>query len=74
MKWRIRRCPQCKTYTLREICPKCGAKTFVPHPPRFSPEDKYVEYRLWSKHPGIMMKVIQRKEKEHYTSDISKQL
>ncbi|MEL9940073.1 MAG: RNA-protein complex protein Nop10 [Ignisphaera sp.] len=56
MRWRIRKCPNCKTYTLKEICPKCGNKTIVPHPPRFSPEDKYVEYRLLSKYPDLLSK------------------
>jgi len=65
MRWRIRKCPHCKTYTLREACPKCGTKTCVPHPHRFSPEDKYVEYRLWSKYPQLMMRVIQKEEKLH---------
>tara|TARA_B100000949_G_C14022632_1_gene341960 strand:+ start:362 stop:481 length:120 start_codon:yes stop_codon:yes gene_type:complete len=26
-------------------CPKCNASTLSPHPPRFSPDDKYVLYR-----------------------------
>jgi len=56
MKWRIRKCPQCNRYTLSEVCPKCGAKTIVPHPPRFSPEDKYVKYRLCIKYPDLMAK------------------
>ncbi|HDN76179.1 MAG TPA: RNA-protein complex protein Nop10 [Acidilobales archaeon] len=46
MKFLIRKCPKCGTYTLREECPKCGTKTKVAHPPRFSPEDKYVRYRV----------------------------
>ena len=45
----IRRCPSCKTYTLKEVCPKCGSKTVSAAPPRFSPVDKYVRYRLMSK-------------------------
>jgi len=65
MRWRIRKCPKCQTYTLSETCPRCGTKTFVPHPHRFSPEDRYVEYRLWSKYPQLIEKVTQRKEKVH---------
>ncbi|GAY25838.1 ribosome biogenesis protein [Desulfurococcaceae archaeon AG1] len=46
MKYRIRKCPKCGRYTLKEKCPICGAETISPHPARFSPEDKYVEYRV----------------------------
>ncbi len=49
MKWIMRRCPECGRYTMKEVCPVCGVKTYVPHPPRFSPEDKYVKYRLMMK-------------------------
>ncbi|KUH33746.1 RNA-protein complex protein Nop10 [Thermococcus indicus] len=45
MHFRIRKCPGCGRYTLKEICPVCGEKTKVAHPPRFSPEDPYGEYR-----------------------------
>ena len=46
MRWLMRKCPRCGRYTLkRDICPVCGAQLAVPHPPRFSPEDKYVAYR-----------------------------
>ncbi|AFL94669.1 putative H/ACA RNA-protein complex component Nop10p [Thermococcus cleftensis] len=45
MHFRIRKCPSCGRYTLRETCPVCGEKTKVAHPPRFSPEDPYGEYR-----------------------------
>jgi len=41
----MRKCPNCKTYTLKEICPKCGGKTYMPIPPKFSPEDPYGKYR-----------------------------
>ncbi len=46
MKWLMRRCDNCGRYTFKEVCPVCGSKTRVPHPPRFSPEDKYVAYRV----------------------------
>lgn len=45
MRFRIRKCPECGRYTLKETCPVCGANTRVAHPPRFSPEDPYGEYR-----------------------------
>jgi len=38
-------CTSCKTYTLEETCPHCGARAKVPMPGRFSPEDHYGEYR-----------------------------
>jgi len=47
MKWLMRKCVNCGRYTLRQDrCPICGSEVRVPHPPRFSPEDKYVRYRL----------------------------
>ncbi|HIQ23894.1 MAG TPA: RNA-protein complex protein Nop10 [Pyrodictium delaneyi] len=46
MRWLMRRCIVCGRYTLRrDKCPLCGGSVAVPHPPRFSPEDKYVAYR-----------------------------
>ncbi|AGE71208.1 RNA-protein complex protein Nop10 [Sulfolobus acidocaldarius] len=46
MKSKIRRCNKDYTYTMSERCPTCGEKTFIPIPPRFSPVDKYVKYRI----------------------------
>lgn len=47
MKWILRKCVNCRKYTLNHIkCPYCGSQVITPHPPRFSPEDKYVEHRL----------------------------
>ncbi|MDG6939113.1 MAG: RNA-protein complex protein Nop10 [Nitrososphaerota archaeon] len=48
MRWLMRRCAKCLAYTLDESCPRCGGKTSIPHPPKFSPEDKYLELRLKS--------------------------
>ncbi|MET1101422.1 MAG: RNA-protein complex protein Nop10 [Pyrodictiaceae archaeon] len=46
MQWLLRKCTKCGRYTFnKDRCPVCGAPVKVPHPPRFSPEDKYVEYR-----------------------------
>lgn len=43
----MRKCMKCGRYTLtHDRCPSCGGELTVPHPPRFSPEDKYVAYRL----------------------------
>ncbi len=50
MKWLLRRCRRCGRYTLRrDKCPVCGGELYVPHPPRFSPEDRYVAYRYQAK-------------------------
>lgn len=57
MKWRIRKCPQCRSYTLKSLCPKCGSNTIIPHPPRFSPDDKYVEYRIRIKYLELIEKL-----------------
>ncbi|ENN96652.1 RNA-binding protein Nop10p [Methanocaldococcus villosus KIN24-T80] len=42
---KIRKCPKCGKYTLKDICIYCGEKTFVPKPPKFSLEDKWGKYR-----------------------------
>jgi H/ACA ribonucleoprotein complex subunit 3 len=39
------KCRECAAYSLHRTCPKCGSATISPHPPRFSPEDKYGHYR-----------------------------
>ena len=41
----LRRCRGCGRYSLREACPGCGGATAVPHPARYSPEDRYAKYR-----------------------------
>ena len=47
MNWLMRKCPRCGRYTLSAFeCSVCGSELVVPHPPRFSPEDKYVMYRV----------------------------
>jgi H/ACA ribonucleoprotein complex subunit 3 len=45
MRTAIRRCQACWLYSLRDTCPKCGARTSMPLPPRYSPEDRYGAYR-----------------------------
>ncbi|MEM5829881.1 MAG: RNA-protein complex protein Nop10 [Candidatus Aenigmatarchaeota archaeon] len=42
---KMKKCPVCKTYTFKGKCVKCGSETFSPHPPKFSPQDKYGELR-----------------------------
>ncbi len=44
----MRRCKSCGRYTLRkDRCPYCGGELEVPHPAKFSPEDRYGKYRLY---------------------------
>jgi len=46
MVWLLRKCTQCNKYTLnQEKCPYCGGKVRIPHPAKFSPQDKYAKYR-----------------------------
>ncbi len=49
MKFLLRKCPKCNTYTLKEVCPVCGTRTVSAHPPRYSPVDKYARYRRMAK-------------------------
>jgi H/ACA ribonucleoprotein complex subunit 3 len=47
MVWLLRRCVLCGSYTLkRTVCPYCSGGLKVPHPPKFSPDDKYLKYRM----------------------------
>lgn len=47
MVWLLRRCTECERYTLKkERCPYCNGRVRVPHPAKFSPDDKYMRYRL----------------------------
>ena len=42
---RIRKCDNCKTYTIQKECPSCKGVAQVAKPPKYSPEDKYGSYR-----------------------------
>ena len=46
MRFQLRKCPDCNHYTLKEICSDCHSKTISAHPAKFSPDDKYMRYRL----------------------------
>ena len=51
----LRKCTaaSCGEYTIKsDACPKCGAKTRIPVPARFSLEDHYGEYRRKLKRLG----------------------
>ncbi len=45
----IRKCPKCNTYTLKQNCPKCDEITESVHPAKFSPDDRYMKYRIAAK-------------------------
>jgi len=64
----IRKCPECRTYTLKDICPRCGSKTVSATPPRFSPVDKYVKYRLMSKGLSEELITAESTSKTNYSS------
>lgn len=38
-------CPKCGLYTLKANCPICKTETINPKPAKYSPEDKYGDYR-----------------------------
>lgn len=44
----ILKCPDCGAYTLKEGC-KCGGKASTTKPPKYSPDDKYANYRRTAK-------------------------
>lgn len=46
MRFQLRRCTECGAYSLKMQCPKCGKDTTSAHPAKFSPDDKYMRYRL----------------------------
>ncbi|KAF6242239.1 ribosome biogenesis protein [Nitrosopumilus sp. b1] len=46
MHFQLRKCQKCNIYTLKMKCPKCETDTYSVHPAKFSPDDKYMRYRL----------------------------
>jgi H/ACA ribonucleoprotein complex subunit 3 len=45
--WLLRFCEKCRRYTLDvDSCPVCGGPVKIPHPAKFSPDDRYRKYRL----------------------------
>jgi len=46
VKFLLRRCTVCGRYTLdADKCPACGEGLAIPHPAKFSPEDRYSRLR-----------------------------
>jgi H/ACA ribonucleoprotein complex subunit 3 len=50
MHFQIRKCLKCKKYTLKDECSSCNEKTHSVHPAKFSPDDKYMKYRIANKY------------------------
>ncbi|MHA1926705.1 MAG: RNA-protein complex protein Nop10 [Candidatus Thorarchaeota archaeon] len=47
---RLFKCTECDQYTLEEEkCPVCGGSVVSPQPPKYSPQDRYGEYRRKAK-------------------------
>ncbi len=47
MVWLLKKCENCGRYTLKKDgCPYCGGTVRISHPPKFSPADKYLKYRM----------------------------
>jgi H/ACA ribonucleoprotein complex subunit 3 len=44
----ILKCKDCGKYTLKEKC-ECGGTAIENKPPKYSPEDKYADYRRKAK-------------------------
>ena len=49
MRFQLRKCPECKSYTLKNKCEKCNESTKSVHTAKFSPDDKYLRYRIAEK-------------------------
>ncbi|MEM2341501.1 MAG: RNA-protein complex protein Nop10 [Candidatus Bathyarchaeia archaeon] len=46
MVWLLRKCVKCGEYTLKKTsCPYCNGEVRIPHPAKFSPDDKYAIYK-----------------------------
>jgi H/ACA ribonucleoprotein complex subunit 3 len=44
-KMELKKCRRCGRYTFMEKCPKCGEVAVRAAPPKFSPQDRWGEYR-----------------------------
>ncbi|NWF96130.1 MAG: RNA-protein complex protein Nop10 [Candidatus Thorarchaeota archaeon] len=49
------KCVECGEYTLNESkCPRCGGRVRSPEPARYSPTDRYGEYRRRAKKKTLL--------------------
>lgn len=52
----LKKCLRCGIYTLKDKCPKCMGPTSPAHPPKFSPEDKYLKLRSKTAYEELLKK------------------
>lgn len=52
MRFQLRTCAECSRYTLKAECPQCAAQTESAHPAKFSPDDRYLKYKMIEKYGG----------------------
>jgi H/ACA ribonucleoprotein complex subunit 3 len=51
----ILKCQECKKYSMDDEC-SCGGIAHSPRPPKYSPDDKYAEYRRKTKKEELIKK------------------
>ena len=51
----ILKCSKCNKYTMKDVC-ECGGRVVLVKPQKYSPEDKYGEYRRTVKKPELIKK------------------
>ena len=52
MRFQLRKCTKSELYTLKDECKKCNDITKSVHPAKFSPDDRYLRYRIAEKSSG----------------------
>ena len=57
MRFQLRKCLKCKSYTLKDICRNCDEETKSVHPAKFSPDDKYLRYRIAEKRSRFVIRI-----------------
>lgn len=53
MKVEILYCKKCDTFTLKKECSECHEKALSNKPAKYSPEDKYGQYRRMAKQQSL---------------------
>ena len=52
----MKKCTQCKQYTLSDKCPACEGEAISAHPARFQPLDKFSEERIiFKRRNGLLL-------------------
>ena len=54
MRFQLRKCENCQLYSLKEFCKICNNETKSAHPAKFSPDDKYIRYRVSDFHKKLI--------------------